>query len=66
MLDIVQDNIDLAIRQAILPDSELVSRVLAPDRRVLVASPDYVARHGAPRRPRIWPIIAASCWATRR
>lgn len=51
MLDIVQDNIDLAIRQAILPDSELVSRVLAPDRRVLVASPDYVARHGAPRRP---------------
>jgi DNA-binding transcriptional LysR family regulator len=51
LLDIVQDNVDLAIRQAILPDSELVSRVLAPDRRVLVASPDYVARHGPPRKP---------------
>jgi DNA-binding transcriptional LysR family regulator len=51
MLDIVQDNVDVAIRQAILPDSNLVSRVIAPDRRVLVASPDYVARYGAPQRP---------------
>jgi DNA-binding transcriptional LysR family regulator len=51
MLDIVQDNIDLAIRQAVLPDSDLISRVLAPDRRVLVASPEYVARHGMPARP---------------
>jgi DNA-binding transcriptional LysR family regulator len=51
MLDIVQDNIDVAIRQAILPDSDLVSRTIAPDRRVLVASPDYVARYGAPKMP---------------
>ncbi|QJU59961.1 LysR family transcriptional regulator [Sphingomonas sp. AP4-R1] len=51
MLDIVEDNIDVAIRQAILPDSNLISRVIAPDRRVLVASPLYVDRHGAPERP---------------
>lgn len=51
MLDILRDNVDVAIRQAILPDSGLVSRVIAPDRRVLVASPDYVARYGAPRVP---------------
>jgi DNA-binding transcriptional LysR family regulator len=51
MLDIVEDNVDVAVRQAILPDSNLVSRVIAPDRRVLVASPAYVERHGKPARP---------------
>lgn len=51
MLDIVEDNIDVAFRQAILPDSELVSRTIAPDYRVLVASPEYLAKYGAPRRP---------------
>lgn len=51
MLDIVEDNVDVAIRQAILPDSNLVSRVIAPDRRVLVAAPAYVDRHGEPKRP---------------
>lgn len=51
MLDIAQDNIDIAIRQAILPDSDLVARTLAPDRRVLVASPAYLERHGTPAKP---------------
>lgn len=51
MLDIVKDNVDVAIRQAILQDSSLVSRTIAPDRRVLVASPDYVSRCGTPRQP---------------
>jgi DNA-binding transcriptional LysR family regulator len=51
MLDVVEDGIDVAIRQAILPDSNLVSRVIAPDRRVAVASPAYLARQGLPKRP---------------
>lgn len=51
MIDIVRDNVDVAIRQAVLPDSGLISRTIAPDRRVLVASPDYIARHGAPKVP---------------
>lgn len=51
MLDIVEDNVDVAIRQAILPDSNLVSRVIAPDRRVIVAAPAYVERYGQPKRP---------------
>lgn len=51
MLDIVQENVDVAIRQATLPDSDLLSRTVAPDRRVLVASPDYLARRGHPRVP---------------
>ncbi len=51
MLDIASNNVDVAIRQAILPDSSLVSRKIAPDRRVLVASPAYVSQHGSPELP---------------
>lgn len=46
--DIVADGIDLAIRIADLSDSSLVARKLAPVRRVLCASPDYIATHGTP------------------
>ena len=47
-VDIVGDGYDLAIRIAELSDSSLVARKLAPVRRVLVASPDYIKRHGTP------------------
>lgn len=46
--DIVGGGYDLAIRIAELTDSSLVARRLAPVRRVLCASPDYIARHGQP------------------
>jgi len=49
--NLLQDDIDLAIRFGVLPDSTLVARQLAPNRRVLCASPAYVARHGAPAHP---------------
>lgn len=48
IVDIVGMGIDLAIRIATLQDSELVARSLAPNPRVLCASPDYLARHGRP------------------
>ncbi len=50
--NMLQDDIDLAIRFGVLPDSSLIARRLAPNRRVLCASPDYIARHGRPREPR--------------
>ncbi|MDP2118505.1 MAG: LysR family transcriptional regulator [Hoeflea sp.] len=48
-VDIVGDGYDLAIRIAELSDSSLVARKLAPVRRILVASPAYLERHGVPR-----------------
>lgn len=53
--DQVQDlhggNLDLAIRIGQLADSRLVAQRLAPNRRVLVASPDYLRVHGTPNAP---------------
>lgn len=50
-VDLVQDGFDLAIRIAALTDSSLAARKLAPNHRVVCASPDYLRRHGAPRTP---------------
>ena len=51
VLDLVQNGIDLAVRQAVLPDSALMVRELAPNWRVACAAPDYLARHGRPETP---------------
>ncbi|MGO2770562.1 LysR substrate-binding domain-containing protein [Pseudomonas taetrolens] len=48
IVDIVGLGIDVAIRIATLRDSALVARTLAPNPRVVCASPDYLARHGTP------------------
>jgi len=45
----VGDGYDLAIRIAELSDSTLVARRLAPVRRILVASPGYIAERGTPQ-----------------
>ncbi|GFE65732.1 LysR family transcriptional regulator [Litoreibacter roseus] len=50
-VDFGANNIDVAIRAGALPDSSLVARKLADLPRVLVASPDYLARRGIPETP---------------
>ena len=50
-LNLVADNIDVAIRVGRLVDSGLVSRKIGLARRVIVASPDYIARAGRPIVP---------------
>jgi DNA-binding transcriptional LysR family regulator len=47
--DLVAGSFDMAVRIGTLPDSSLVARRLAPNRRVLCASPQYLAQHGTPR-----------------
>jgi DNA-binding transcriptional LysR family regulator len=51
MRDLVSDGLDLAIRIGTLKDSEMVATRLASNRRVLCASPDYLRRHGVPKKP---------------
>lgn len=50
--DIYRHPVDLALRYGSLPDSSLVALPVAPDnRRILCASPAYIASHGQPATP---------------
>ena len=51
VVDLVSEGFDLAIRIGALEDSRLVARGIAPNRRVLCASPDYLRRRGMPAVP---------------
>jgi len=50
-IDVVDEGFDLVIRIAELEDSSLIARRLAPCRRLLCASPDYLQKNGTPRVP---------------
>lgn len=51
IVDLVEGGFDIAIRNSALKDSTLIARKLAPDSRILCASPDYLAEHGTPQSP---------------
>src|SRR6202007_3119342 len=48
---IIEDGFDLAIHSGDLPDSSLVARRIAQTSIVLVATPQYLSRHGLPESP---------------
>ncbi|SFV38624.1 DNA-binding transcriptional regulator, LysR family [Devosia crocina] len=50
-VDLIAEGFDCAIRVGYLPDSNLIVRRVGPFFGKLVASPDYVAAHGAPQTP---------------
>lgn len=50
-VDLIGENVDLALRVGALPDSGLVARSLGNLPLINVASPDYLARHGTPIKP---------------
>ncbi len=51
VVDLVQEGFDLAFRVAPSLDTALVGRRLATSRFHVVASPDFLARHGRPEAP---------------
>jgi DNA-binding transcriptional LysR family regulator len=50
-VNVIEEGYDLAIRIGELEDSSLAARKLAPNRRVVCASPGYLRTHDAPRKP---------------
>ena len=51
IVNLVEEGIDVAVRIGHLPDSSLVAKRIGSVRRVLVASPGYLARRGTPALP---------------
>lgn len=51
IVDLVADNIDLALRMTRQPPEDAVARRVVGLRRVICAAPHYLARHGVPETP---------------
>src|SRR6267142_76047 len=50
-LDLVNEGIDVALRMGAMPDSNMTARRIAEGRRIVVATPAYLQRHGTLRVP---------------
>ena len=58
-LDLTEHALDIGIRFGMPPDSRILARKIATNRRLLCASPDYLAQHGVPLEPR--DLLAHRC-----
>jgi len=59
VVNLLEEGLDLGIRIGRLEDSQLVAQPLGQIRRVVVATPAYLRRHGTPRHPR--ELLKANC-----
>ena len=50
-IELLEGGIDVALRMGALTDSNMTARRIAQSRRVVLATPEYFRRHGAPRAP---------------
>lgn len=50
-IDIMAENVDIVLRAGALSDSSLITRKIAEGRRIICASPNYLAKHGTPKTP---------------
>ncbi|WP_137920153.1 LysR substrate-binding domain-containing protein [Hydrogenophaga sp. 2FB] len=48
---LTEDAFDVCIRFGAPPDSRMIARQIAPNRRLLCASPAYLSKHGIPKVP---------------
>jgi DNA-binding transcriptional LysR family regulator len=63
VVDLIGGGFDAALRIAALPDSSLRARRLRDVHRFLVATPDYLKRHGRPAQPEDLMHHACLCYA---
>lgn len=63
LVDLVEEGFDAALRTGPISDVRMVARPLRPLHWVTVASPDYIARHGAP--PTVDALHDHACLAVR-
>jgi DNA-binding transcriptional LysR family regulator len=52
IVNVIEGGFDVTIRVAVLADSSMIARRLAPNRIVVCGAPAYFAAHGRPRTPR--------------
>jgi DNA-binding transcriptional LysR family regulator len=50
-IDLVEDGIEVALRMGALSDSTMTARRIGQSRRLVLATPDYLARRGEPASP---------------
>jgi len=48
---LTEDSFDVCVRFGAPPDSRVIARYIAPNRRLLCASPAYLSKHGVPKIP---------------
>lgn len=51
VVHMMEEHVDVAVRIGELPDSTLVAAGVGQIRRIVCASPAYLAKHGAPKKP---------------
>ena len=59
VVNLLEEGIDVGIRIGPLEDSSLIAQPLGSMRRRVVASPDYLRRHGQPKHPK--DLLKANC-----
>lgn len=52
VVSLVEEGIDVGVRIGAMEDSSLISRQVSTMRRLTVAAPSYLSRHGAPKHPK--------------
>ncbi len=61
---LTDETFDVCIRFGLPPDARVIARRLAPNRRLLCASPGYLARQGTPRTPQ--DLLSHNCIGIRQ
>jgi len=51
LVNLIDEGYDLGVRIGVPPDSPLIRTRLAPNRRVIIASPAFIEEYGVPSRP---------------